>query len=114
MKHYRRWFEFTSGRFERVCGKSKRISGVCKNLVRVNCCPHAVSGPTRGDALLDIFFLRPESSLISCNILPRISDHNGILMEVEWDEIRREPEVQKIVPVYHKMDVLDLQAFLHE
>jgi hypothetical protein len=29
----------------------------------------------RGDALLDIYLLIPELSLISCNILPGISDH---------------------------------------
>jgi hypothetical protein len=39
------------------------------------------------DALLDIHLLRPESLLISCNILPGISDHNGVLFEVEWDGI---------------------------
>jgi hypothetical protein len=61
-----------------------------------------VSGPKRGDALLDIFLLRPEGWLISCNILPGISDHTGVLLEVEWDEIFWEPEVERIVPVYHK------------
>ena len=45
-----------------------------------------VSGLTRRDALFDIYLLRPESSLIACNILPGISDHNGGLLEAEWDE----------------------------
>ena len=63
---------------------------------------------------MDIYLYRPENSLISCNILPGISDHNGLLLEVEWDEVCRKSEVERIVPVYHKMDVLDLQAFLHE
>ena len=35
-------------------------------------------------------------------------------MEVEWDENCREPKVERIVPVYHKTDVLCLQAFLRE
>jgi hypothetical protein len=35
--------------------------------------------------------LRPESSLISCNILPGISNHNGVLLVVEWDKICRQP-----------------------
>ena len=73
-----------------------------------------VSVPTRRHALLDIYFLRTASSLISCNIFPGISDHNWVLLEVEWDEICQEQNVEGIVPVYHKTDVLGLQAFLRE
>jgi hypothetical protein len=73
-----------------------------------------VSGPTRGDAISDIYLLRPESSLISCNIVPGISDHNGVLLEAEWYEKGREPQVERSVAVYHKTDVLGLQAFLRE
>ena len=69
---------------------------------------------TRGGALLDIYLLRPENSLISCNTLPGISDHEGVLLEVEWDELGREPKAERIVPVYHKTDVLGLQTFLRE
>ena len=43
-----------------------------------------VSSPTREYALLDIYLLRPESLFTSCNILPGIIDHNGVLLEVEW------------------------------
>jgi len=71
-------------------GDAENVSGfqVCVNsLVWDNGYTQIVSSPTRGDALLDIYLLRPESSLISCNILPRISDHNGGLLEVEWEEI---------------------------
>jgi hypothetical protein len=52
--------------------------------------------------LLDIYLLRPESSHISCNILPGISDHYGVLLEVEWDVIYHEPQVEIVVPLYHK------------
>jgi len=52
--------------------------------------------------------------LISCNIFPRISDHNGVLLEVEGDEICWKPEVERIVPLYHKTDILGLQAFLQD
>jgi len=84
------------------------------NLVWDNGYTQVVNSPKRGETLLDIYHLRPESSLISCNILPRISDHNGVLWEVEWDEICWQPKVERIVPVYHKTDVLGLQAFLWE
>ena len=63
---------------------------------------------------MDIYLLRPQSSLISCNILPGISDHDGVLLGVEWDENCRETKVEKIAPVYHKTDVLGLQASLRE
>ena len=99
---------------ESGCGKSERISGFCKNLVWDNGYIQVVSAPTRGDALLDIYFVRAVSSFISCNIVPWISDHNGVLLEVEWDEISREPKVERIVPVYYKTDALGMQAFLRE
>jgi len=63
---------------------------------------------------LDIYLVKPECSLTSCNNLPGISDHNGFLLEGEWDEICREPKVERLVPVYHKTDLLGLQAFLRE
>jgi hypothetical protein len=37
----------------------------------------------RGDALLDIYLLRLERSLIPFNIFPGIRDHKGVLLEVE-------------------------------
>ena len=32
--------------------------------------------------------------------------------QVEWSEICRAPQVERLVPVYHKTDVLGLQTFL--
>jgi len=70
-----------------------RISGYVKNLVWDKGYTQVVSGLTRGDAPLNIYLLRPENSLISCNILPGNIDFNGILLEVDWDEICRELKV---------------------
>ena len=98
-------------------GDAEKASGFqafVNNLVSDNDYTQVVSGLTRGGALLDIYLLRPEGSLISCNILPRISDHNGGLLEVEWAENCREQKVENIVRVYHKTDALGLQAFLWE
>jgi hypothetical protein len=98
-------------------GDAEKASGFqafVKNLVWDNGHTQVVSGPTRGDAMLDIYILRPESSIISCNFVPGISDHNGVLLEVEWHEKCREPQVERTVQVYHKTDVLGLQAFLRE
>ena len=62
--------------------KASGFQAFVNNLVWDNGYTQVVNGPTRGDALLDIYLIRPESSLISCNILPGINDHNGVLLEV--------------------------------
>ena len=54
-------------------GKASGFEVFVNNLVWDNGYTRVVSDPTRGDALLDIYLLRPENSLISCNILPEIS-----------------------------------------
>ena len=40
--------------------------------------------PTRGDSLLDVYIVQPESSLISCGTVQGISDHCGLLLGVGW------------------------------
>jgi hypothetical protein len=63
--------------------KAGGFQALVNNLVWDNGYTQVVSGPTRGDALLNIYLIKPESSLVSCNILSAISDHNGVLLEVE-------------------------------
>jgi hypothetical protein len=70
--------------------------------------------PTRGDALLDVYLLRPESSFTSISTVQGISDHSGVILEVEWEESDCEPQVKRVVPVYNKTDVLGLQTFLRD
>jgi len=74
--------------------KASGFQTIVDNLVWDNGYNQVVNGPTRGDALLNSYLLWNESSLISYNILPRISDYNGVSLEVEWDEICREPNLQ--------------------
>ena len=75
--------------WEEDAERARGFQASVNNLVWDSGYTQVVSGPTRGDALLDIYFLRPESSLIYCNISTGISDHNGGLLDVEWDEICR-------------------------
>jgi hypothetical protein len=42
-----------------------------------------VGKPTRGDSLLGVYLVRPESALISCGTVQGISDHCRVLLEVE-------------------------------
>ena len=65
--------------------KASGFQAFVNNLVWNNGYTQVVSGPTRGDELLDIYLPRPESLLISRNVLPGISDHNRVVLEVEWD-----------------------------
>jgi hypothetical protein len=59
-----------------------------------------VNGATRGDALLDVYLVQPESFVNSCTIEQGITDHRGVLLEVEWEENYCRPEVERPVPVY--------------
>jgi hypothetical protein len=72
-----------------------------------------VGSPTRADALLDVYFVRPENSLVSCSIVHGISDQCWVLLEVRWDEICHAPRVERLVSVYHKSDV-GLETFVRD
>jgi hypothetical protein len=56
-------------------------------LVWENGFTQVVDSPTQGDALLDVYLVRPESLFTSCTIVQGISDHCGVLLEVEWEKI---------------------------
>jgi hypothetical protein len=43
-----------------------------------------------------------------------ISDRCGVLLEVEWEEHCCEPQVERLVPVCHRTNVLGLQSFLRD
>ena len=73
-----------------------------------------VGKPTRGDSLLDIYLVRPESALISCGMVQGISDHCGLLLDVEWAEKIFVAQEKRPVPTYHKTNVLGLQQFLQD
>ena len=64
-----------------------------------------VSEPTRGEALLDVYLIRPENVLILCKLLPGISDHKGVLLEVEWIEKCKDDNAVRRVLMYHKTNV---------
>jgi hypothetical protein len=83
-------------------------------LVWENGYTQVVDSPTRGDALLDVCLVRPESSFTSCSTVEGISDHCGALSEVEWEGTCCEPQVERLGPVCHKTNVLGLQTFLRD
>jgi hypothetical protein len=88
---------------------NSRKPAFINKLVWENGYAQLVGSPTRVDALLDVYLVRPENSVVSYSIVQGISDHYGLLLEVEWGEIWRAPQVETLVPVYYKTDVLGLQ-----
>jgi len=61
-----------------------------------------IDSPTRGDDLLDIYLVWPESSITSSGIVQGVSDHLAVILEVEWEDTCIEPQVERVVPVYNK------------
>ena len=73
--------------------KASGFQAFLSNLFWVNGNTQVVSVPKEGDALLDIYPLRPEISPISFNTLPGMSDHKGVLLGVKWVEFCWQPKV---------------------
>jgi hypothetical protein len=71
-----------------------------------------VVDPTLGDSLLDVHLVWPESWFTSCSIVQRISDHCGVVLEIELEENYCQPQEERSVLVYNKANVLGLQNFL--
>ena len=63
---------------------------------------------------MDVYLVRPESSFTSSSIVQGISDHYGVMLEVKWEESGCEPQIERVVPVYNKTDVLGIQTFLRD
>ena len=66
--------------------------------------------PIRGD----IYLVRPEGKLITCETVQDISDHCGVLLDVEWGGHCRETQEKRFIPVYRKTKALRLHNFLRD
>ena len=73
-----------------------------------------VDSPTRGDAILDMYLVRPEISFTSNSIVQGINDHHRVLLEEDWEENSIEQQSERLIPVYYKTDVVGLQTFLRD
>ena len=95
-------------------GGNNGTQALINSLVWENGYSQVTDSPTRVDALLDVYLVRPESSVTSSSVEQGISDHSEVILEVDWVENYREPQVERVVPMYKKTDVLGLQTFLSE
>jgi hypothetical protein len=84
------------------------------SLVWENGYRQVINSPTRGEALVDVYFVRPGNSVTSSGTVQGDSDHLAVILEVEWEDTYTEPQVERVVPVYNKTDVAGLHIFLRD
>ena len=95
-------------------GGNSGTQALINSLVWENGYSQVIDSPTQGDALLDVYLVWPESSVTSSGILYGVSDHLAVILEVEWEDICTDPQVERVVLVYNKTDDSGLQKFLHD
>jgi len=86
-------------------GGNSGTQSLINRLVWKNGYSQVNESPTRGDALLDVSLVRPESSVTSSNIVQGISDHNEVMLEVDWEENCLESQLERVVSVYNITEV---------
>jgi hypothetical protein len=82
-------------------GLNSGNQALINSLAWINGYSDVADSPTRGDALLDVYLDRLESSFTSSSTEQGISDHSGVILEVEWEESDCEPQVERAVPLYN-------------
>jgi len=97
-----------------IADSSSAAQTFINRLVWDNGYTQIVDKPTRGDSLLDVYLVRPDSTLTSCDTVQGISDHCGVLLEVDWVEEGLETHEKRLIPMYHKTSLLGLQNFLRD
>jgi hypothetical protein len=100
--------------WEGNAGGNSGTQSLINSLVYENGYTQVVDGSTRGDALLDVFLVRPESSVTYSGTVQGISDHQAVILEVKWKNTCSKPQVERLVPVYNKTDIIGLQTFLRD
>jgi hypothetical protein len=65
-----------------------------------------VGKPTRGESLLDVYLIWPENALITCCTVQGISDHSGVLLDVECIGSGVVTQQKRSVPAYHSTKFL--------
>ena len=85
---------------------------VVNRLVWDNGYSQVVDSPTRRYAILEVYLVRPDSLVTSSGRVQGISDHHGVMLEVDSEENCTVPQPERLIPVYYKTDVVGLQTFL--
>jgi hypothetical protein len=80
-------------------GGNSGTQSIINNLIWENDYSQVIDGPTRGDALLDVFLVRPVSSVLHSGIVQGVSDHQAVFLEVKWKITCSKPQEERLVPV---------------
>jgi len=72
-------------------GGNSGTRALINSLVWENGYSQIIDSSTRGDALLDVYLVRPESSVTFSGIVQGVSDHLAVILEVEWEDTCTEP-----------------------
>ena len=83
-------------------GGNSGTQALINSLVWENGYSQLVGGPTRGDALLDVFLVRPDSSVTYRDIVQGLCDHQAVILEVKWKDTCNTIHVERLVPIYKK------------
>jgi len=68
-------------------GGNSETQALINSLVWENGYTQVIDSPARGDALLDVYLVRPESSATSSGIVQGVSDHLAVILEAEWEDM---------------------------
>ena len=72
-----------------------------------------VDTPTRGNNILDVFFTNRPSLVVSCNVLPGISDHEIVHVLSTVSATHKRPSVRKII-CWHKANYDLIKEYIIE
>ena len=78
---------------------ASRVGLLINNLIWENDYSQVIEGPTRGEALLDVFLVRPGSSVTYSGIVQGVSDHQAVILEVKGKDMCSKTQVERLVPV---------------
>jgi hypothetical protein len=95
-------------------GEYSEAQTLVNNLIWENDFRQVIDSPIRGDALLDVFLVRPESTVRHSEVLQGVSDHQAVILEVKWRDTYSNPQEERFIPIYNKTDIIGLQSFLRE
>jgi hypothetical protein len=91
-----------------------RNPSLINNLIWENDFRQVIGSLTRGDALLDVFLVRPESTVSHSEVIQGVSDHQTVILEVKGRDMYSNPQEDRIIPIYNKTDSIGLKSFLRE
>lgn len=93
-------------------GAEGATQGLVNELVWENGLTQVVTKPTRDNALLDVFLIRPVDKLLACEVIPGISDHKGVLLKMCREGKRNDLVKERQFFQFSRTNVTNMQLYL--